>query len=95
MILRPKPTWERLGVGKSHFYHRFVYRPGGPKIVEGTKAVPRLHPVPISERIQGFVDVEVDDVIQRIREERDAGLLVRPKARDQGGRFARKANATI
>jgi hypothetical protein len=90
MILRPKLAQQRLGIGKSAFFANFVYRPGGPEFVEGTRAVPRLRPVPITGRIDGFVDVEIDEVIQGIRDERDAGLLVNSKARDQGGRFVGK-----
>jgi len=90
MILRPREACKRLGIGKSQFYARFVYREGGETFVAGTKAVPRLKPVPVSERVSGFIDVEVDAVIMAIREERDSGLLTKNKPRDEGGRFIGK-----
>jgi hypothetical protein len=86
-ILRPKAARERLGVGKSAFYDNFVYRPGGDEFVKGTKAVRRLRPVTINERVRGFLDDELDTLIEAMRAERDAEPPI-GKNRDAGGRFA-------
>jgi hypothetical protein len=91
MILRSKDSWKRLGVGKSAFFEKFVFHEGGDKFVHGTKAVPRLRPVPITTRVQGFVDVEIDAVIKGILAERDSGTLPPiHKSRDTAGRFVAK-----
>jgi predicted transcriptional regulator len=88
-ILRARPAWGRLGVGKSVFYEDYVYRPGRSEFVTGTKSVKRLRPVAITPRIEGFVDREIDDLIEAKLAERDAGLLVRPKVRDALGKFTK------
>jgi predicted DNA-binding transcriptional regulator AlpA len=89
MILRPKVACERLGIGKSQFYDRYVYREGGPKFVACTESVPRLRAVPITARILGFIDAEVDAVIEAMADERDSGKFKR-RARDEAGRFVPK-----
>ncbi len=88
-IFRPKAAWARLGVGRSAFYDNFVQQPGGTEIVTGTKAVLRLRPMRINERVRGFPDDELDTLIEAMRAERDAEPPV-GKVRDRGGRFAPK-----
>jgi hypothetical protein len=88
-ILRPKAAREKLGVSKSAFNDNFVQKPGGTAIVSGTKGVRRLRPLMINKTVRGFVDDEIDELIQAMAAERDAEPLV-GKDRDRGGRFAQK-----
>ena len=75
-ILRSKATQERFGVAKTAFHDNFVWHPGSPDIVAGTKAVPRLRPAMINDKVRGYFEDEVIAVIEGIRAERDAGLGV-------------------
>ena len=71
-ILRPKPTWQQLGIGRTTFYKDYVKREGGDEFIPNT-TVPRLRPIELSTKTSGFVDDEVDAVIEGLRKERDAG----------------------
>jgi hypothetical protein len=70
-IVRPRLTWQRLGVGKSKFYKDYVKQEGGDEFIPGTK-VRRLRPMPLGKVAVGFPDDEIDAVIDGLREERDA-----------------------
>jgi predicted DNA-binding transcriptional regulator AlpA len=73
-ILRPKASWEKLGVSRVTFYDNYVLREGGDRFIPGTK-VPRLRPpLKLGERARGFPDDEIDAVIEALRAERDSKL---------------------
>ena len=69
-ILRPGAAWQRLGIKRSIFYTNYVARPGGSEFVPNT-AVRRLRPVPLGKVAAGFIDDEIDAVINGLRAERD------------------------
>jgi hypothetical protein len=62
----------RLGVGKTKFFEDFVFDPDRPddQLIPGTD-VPRLKPVALGEKAVGFLDDEVEAVIEGFRRERD------------------------
>jgi hypothetical protein len=63
----------RLGVGKTKFFEDYVYHPDRPdegECVPGTD-VRRLKPVPLGEKAIGFVDAEVDALIDALVAHRD------------------------
>jgi predicted DNA-binding transcriptional regulator AlpA len=69
-ILRPRATWEKLGVSRVHFYDNYV----GDGFIPGTR-VRRLRPaLKLGERARGFPDDEIDAVIEALRAERDSKL---------------------
>ena len=76
-LLRKKEARARLGVGKTKFQKDYV-------------KTGRIHLVPISERIEGVVEEELDALIEEIIAERNATKPSSriPAARDSGtGRF--------
>jgi predicted DNA-binding transcriptional regulator AlpA len=81
-ILRAKPTWQRLGVGRTTFYTHYVKREGGSEFVPNTN-VRRLRPVELSTKTSGFIEDEVDVLIEGLRKERDSGRTKQVE-RDQG-----------
>lgn len=92
MILRAKAAWKKVGVGKSAFFENFVYHEGGDEFVTGTTTVRRVRPVQITPRVSGFVDDELDGVVEGLRAERDAGLQVKViNVRNAKGRFTKRA----
>jgi predicted DNA-binding transcriptional regulator AlpA len=58
-ILRPKQAMARLGIGKTKFYED---RKNG--------RLP-LKPVPLGRRAVGYIEDEIDAVIEKLRAERD------------------------
>jgi hypothetical protein len=78
----------RLPVGKTSFFKNYVFHVGGLEYVPGTK-VKRLRAVPLGEKIQGFFDDEIDELLEGLRAEQEAAQLealragedVRPKQR--------------
>jgi predicted DNA-binding transcriptional regulator AlpA len=73
-ILRPKASWEKLGVSRVTFYDNYIQHEGGDPFIPGTK-VRRLRPaLKLGERARGFPDDEIDAVIEALRAERDGNL---------------------
>jgi hypothetical protein len=69
-VLRPRPTWQKVGVGKSNFYKNYVFKEGGPAHVPGTH-IPRLKPIILGPRARGFIDDEADALVEALRALRD------------------------
>src|SRR5262249_48915246 len=86
-ILRSKKTRELFGVAKTAFHDNFVWHPGSPDIVAGTKAVPRLRPAMINGKVRGYFEDEVVAVIEGIRAQRDAGWGAETAPGNAEGKF--------
>jgi hypothetical protein len=71
-VLRPRVACARLGVGKSNFHENFVLQKGGPAHLPGTN-IPRLRPIVLGPRARGFIDDEVDALIEALRRLRNGG----------------------
>ena len=70
-ILRRKEAMSRLGCGHTKFHSDYVYREGGDENVPGT-CVPRLRPLHLGPRNVGFLEHELDTLIDALAELRDA-----------------------
>ena len=70
-ILRKRELLERLGIRKTAFYDLFV-------------ATGKLRPVNIGTRAVGYLEDEVDELIEDMRRERDR----KPRTRERGARHA-------
>jgi hypothetical protein len=71
----------RLGIGKTKFNEDYVHHPDRPderECVPGTDVL-RLKPVPLGEKAIGFLDDEVDALVEGIRAERDKELRERDR----------------
>jgi predicted DNA-binding transcriptional regulator AlpA len=71
-ILRPRAAWLKVGVGRSNFHENYTFKKGGGECVPNTN-VPRLRPVVLGPRARGFLDDEVDALIEGLRRQRDGG----------------------
>ena len=85
-ILRPKIAWQKLGIRHSLFYANYVQQPGGDQFVPGTK-IHRLRPVRLGERAVGFIEVELDALIEGLREQRDAEFTKGRRGKRNHGQF--------
>ena len=63
-ILRPRPTMQKLGVGRTNFIENYVEKEDAP-FVPGT-TVRRLRKVPLGLRAIGFLSDEVDELIEGV-----------------------------
>jgi predicted DNA-binding transcriptional regulator AlpA len=70
-ILRPKPTWAKLGCGKTKFETDYRFHSDDDPFVPGTK-IPRLKALALGERNVGFLEHEADALIDALAELRDA-----------------------
>jgi predicted DNA-binding transcriptional regulator AlpA len=69
-ILRPKETWEKLGCGHSKFEEHYRFRSAADPFVPNTN-IPRVKAVPLGERNVGFLEHELDALIDALAELRD------------------------
>jgi predicted DNA-binding transcriptional regulator AlpA len=69
-IVRKKEAWLRLGCGHTKFHEAYVLHDPAVPFVPGTQ-IPRLRPVPIGVRNIGFLDHEIDTLIDAIAALRD------------------------
>ena len=72
-IIRPREAWQKLGIGRTNFHDNYLLKEGGGEHVPGTN-VRRLRPVPLGPRAVGFLNDEVDAVIEGLRAFRDGGV---------------------
>ena len=70
-VLRPRLACAKIGVGRSNFHENFVLREGGPAHLPGT-TIPRLKPIILGPRARGFIDDEVDALIEALCTWRDS-----------------------
>jgi predicted DNA-binding transcriptional regulator AlpA len=75
-IVRQKEVYGRLGCGHTKFEHDYKYHEGGEENVPGTN-VPRLKPIPLGPRNIGFLDNEIDNLIDALAALRDAPAVER------------------
>jgi predicted DNA-binding transcriptional regulator AlpA len=71
IILRLKQVLNRLACGKTKFEEDYRYHTPDDPYVPGTD-IPRLRPVRLGPRNHGFVDGEVDSLVDAIAALRDA-----------------------
>jgi predicted DNA-binding transcriptional regulator AlpA len=66
-ILRPKATLETLGCRKTSFDERYRFHSDDDPFVPGTN-IPRLKPIPLGQRNIGYLQHEVDELIDALAE---------------------------
>jgi hypothetical protein len=72
-LLRPPQIYGRgnpIPVGRTTFYDKFVYHPGGERYVPGTN-IPRLRLANITDRAKAGFEDEVLAIVEALRQERD------------------------
>jgi hypothetical protein len=66
-ILRPKQTWASLGCGKTKFETDYRFHSADDPFVPGTN-IRRLKPIKLGERNVGFLEHELDALIEALAE---------------------------
>jgi predicted DNA-binding transcriptional regulator AlpA len=66
-ILRPKEAWARFGRGKTAFETNYRFHSPGDPFVPGT-TIERLKPIRLGPRSVGFLEHEVDRLIDQLAE---------------------------
>ena len=70
-ILHPKETWKKLGCGHSKFEEHYRFHSAADPFVPNTR-IPRVKAVPLGERNIGFLEHELDELINALAKLRDA-----------------------
>ena len=70
-ILRAKEAWAKLGCGKTKFEEDYRHHSDDDPHVPGTD-IARVKPIPLGERLIGFLEHEIDELIDALAELRDA-----------------------
>ena len=70
-ILRAKEAWAKLACGKTKFEEDYRHHSDDDPHVPGTD-IARVKPIPLGERLIGFLEHEIDDLIDALAELRDA-----------------------
>jgi len=81
-ILRLPETFGPRGkipVKHTMAYESYIYRDGGDPYITGTK-IPRLRRIPLGARAIGFLETEVDAIVEALAAMRDAALSEQQKA---------------
>jgi hypothetical protein len=79
-ILRGRPAWQKVGVGRSKFSEDFVlHDENDPYVPDTDKQVRRVRPIPLGERSVGFIEDELDALIEALREFHNSRPLQRLK----------------
>jgi hypothetical protein len=79
-ILRQRAARQKVGVGKTKFSTDFVLSDDNDPFVPGTDGkVRRVRPIPLGERSTGFIDDELDALIEALREFHNSRPLQRLK----------------
>jgi predicted DNA-binding transcriptional regulator AlpA len=68
-ITRPKEGYHRLGCGHTKFWEDYVLNDPDDPFVPNTK-IPRLKRIPLGPRNIGFLDSEIDELIDALAAER-------------------------
>jgi predicted DNA-binding transcriptional regulator AlpA len=93
-IVRNKEAYLRLGVGHTKFHEDYVLRDPADPFVPGTR-IPRLRRIPIGVRNVGFLDHEIDQLIEAFGKLGDADVaLVRERPTRVETKFIRRPAAT-
>jgi predicted DNA-binding transcriptional regulator AlpA len=64
-ILRPKETWDKLACGRTKFLECYRLHHSNDPFVPETQ-IPRLKPIPLGKRALGFLEHEVDDLVEAL-----------------------------
>ena len=86
-ILRSKATQERFGVAKTAFHDNFVWHPGSPDGVAGTKAVPRLSQAMINDKVAVTSKTRSLRSLKASAPSATPGYQVDPATRNTAGKF--------
>jgi hypothetical protein len=70
-IVRPKEAWKKLGCGHSKFEEDYRFHTPDDPFVPGTD-IPRVKAIPLGQRNVGFLDNDLDELIDALAELRDA-----------------------
>jgi hypothetical protein len=79
-ILRPNDALERLACGRTKFDEDYRHHSNDDPYVPGTDDVPRLKAIPLSERNIGYLESEVDALVDALVARRDAVVAQSPRA---------------
>jgi hypothetical protein len=80
-ILRGRAAWQKVGVGKTKFSDDYVLRDDGDLHVPGTdQQVRRVRPVALGERNIGFIEDEIDALIEALRKWRKQQTIAATEA---------------
>jgi hypothetical protein len=83
-ILRGRSAWQKVGVGRTYFFENFVLKNDSDPFVPNTDGkVRRARPIPLGERNIGFIDDELDALIEALREFYNSRPLQRLKEPEQ------------
>jgi hypothetical protein len=83
-ILRGRAAWQKVGVGRTNFFENFVLNDDSDPYVPGTDGeVRRVRPIPLGERAIGFIEDEVDVLIEDLRRWRNSRPLQPRKQPEQ------------
>jgi predicted DNA-binding transcriptional regulator AlpA len=69
-ILRSKEAWAKLGCGKTKFEEDYRFHSDDKPNVPGTD-IPRVKEIPLGDRFIGFLEHEVDALIDALAKRRD------------------------
>jgi predicted DNA-binding transcriptional regulator AlpA len=84
-ILRPKAAHEKCGCGKTKFDDEYRYHGDDDPDVTGAPGIKRVKPIPLGERNIGYLEHEIDELMDALAELRYA-----PKAVDADTRSRRR-----
>jgi predicted DNA-binding transcriptional regulator AlpA len=71
-ILRPKAAFQKLGCGKTKFDDEYRHHDDAEPDVTGAPGVKRVKPIPLGSRNIGYLEHEIDDLIDGLTKLRDA-----------------------
>jgi len=79
-ILRAKEAWAKLACGKTKFEEDYRHHSDDDPHVPGTD-IARVKPIPLGERLIGFLEHEIDELIDALAELRDErqGIVRTPR----------------
>jgi predicted DNA-binding transcriptional regulator AlpA len=92
-ILREGEAYARLGIKRSHFRGNFVLNNAADPYLRGTQ-IPRLKPVPLSTRARGFLESELEALIDALVGLRDQPREPIGRKRKEPAAVPRKPTAT-
>jgi predicted DNA-binding transcriptional regulator AlpA len=77
-IVREKEACDRLGCRRTKFREHYKFNNPADPFVPGTD-IPRLRPIPLGVRDVGYLDDEIDELIERIAARRDPAPAGAPR----------------
>jgi predicted DNA-binding transcriptional regulator AlpA len=70
-IVREPEACDRLGCRRTKFRTAYRFNDPAEPNVPGTTDIPRLRPVPLGARNVGFLENEIDEMVERLAKRRD------------------------